>query len=61
MVTHYVNDSATPEWVKEMSDIEHERELGYEILDTGTYPVLVVGMVRVQTVEEAKELLEEVA
>lgn len=60
MLTHYANDSATPGWIKAMSDIEHEREPDIEILDTGTYPVLIAGVVRVDTVENADELLEAV-
>lgn len=61
MLTHYANDSATPGWIKAMSDMEHEREPDIEILDTGTYPALIAGVVRVETIEEAKELLEDVA
>ena len=51
----------TGEFLALMCDIEHASPPDIELLDTGRYPVLVGGVVRVETIEEAKELLEDVA
>ena len=54
-------DGETGEFLKLCADIEHASPPDIELLDTGRYPVLVGGVVRVETIEEAKELLEDVA
>ena len=51
----------TGEFLKLHADMEHASPPDIELLDTGRYPVLVAGVVRVETIEEAKELLEDVA
>jgi hypothetical protein len=62
MANHYDElNNATAEWQQLMNDIEHAPTPDIELLDTGRYPVLVMGVVRVDSLENAEELLREVA
>ena len=51
----------TGEFLALMCDIEHASPPDIELLDTGRYPVLVRGVVRVDSIESAEELLQECA
>lgn len=51
----------TGEFLKLCADMEHASPPDIELLDTGRYPVLVRGVVRVDSIESAEELLQECA
>jgi hypothetical protein len=52
---HYMNDSATGEWLRLMADMEHEPEISIEVdPDDGMW--IVGGVVKVLSIIDALEL-----
>jgi hypothetical protein len=58
-VNHYLNDSATPEWILLSAELEHEASGATLELRNGRW--IVDGVVQVDSVTSAVELLSEAA
>jgi hypothetical protein len=58
-VNHYENDSATPEWILLSAELEHEASGATLELRNGRW--IVDGVVQVDSVTSAVELLSEAA
>jgi hypothetical protein len=58
-VNHYENDSATPEWILLSAELEHEASGATLELRNGRW--IVDGVVQVDSVTNAVELLSEAA
>jgi hypothetical protein len=55
MITHYMNDSSTGEWLRLMADMEHEQQIPIDVdPDDGWW--VVGGVVKVESLEVAMEL-----
>jgi hypothetical protein len=55
MYTHYMNDSATGEWLRLMADMEHEQEISLDV-DPNDGWWIVGGVVKVEKYEDAMAL-----